>query len=88
MTENDVVNFLINLDDELKQTYLVYQDLLYSLKYKNYDLLSNTLHNHSNNISLYLKTSIKTLLEFLPYIKNTFNNDYHNGYIEGNNNFF
>ena len=58
-----------------------------SLKYKNYDLLNNTLHNHSNNISSYMKTSIKTLLEFLPYIKNTFNNNYHNGYIEGNNNF-
>ena len=34
-----------------------------------------------------MKTSIKTLLEFLPFIKNTFNNNYHNGYIEGNNNF-
>ena len=34
-----------------------------------------------------MKTSIKTLLEFLPYIKNTFNNNYHNGYIEGSNNF-
>ena len=87
MTEADVVNFLINLDDELKQTYLVYQNLLYALKNKNYDLLNKTLHNHNNNISSYMKTSIKTLLEFLPYIKNTFNNNYHNGYIEGNNNF-
>lgn len=34
-----------------------------------------------------MKTSIKTLLEFLPHIKNTFNNNYHNGFIEGNNNF-
>ena len=34
-----------------------------------------------------MKTSIKTLKEFLPYIKNTLNNNYHNGYIEGNNNF-
>ena len=31
--------------------------------------------------------SIKTLWELLPFIKNTFNNNYHNGYIEGNNNF-
>ncbi len=34
-----------------------------------------------------MKTFIKTLLEFLPHIKNTFNNSYHNGFIEGNNNF-
>ena len=34
-----------------------------------------------------MKTTVKTLLEFLPYIKNTFTTKYHNGYIEGNNNF-
>ena len=87
MTEADIVDFLINLDGELKQTYLIYQDLLYSLKNKNYDLLRKTLNNYNSNISSYMKTSIKTLLEFLPFIKNTFNNNYHNGYIEGNNNF-
>ena len=87
MTEADVVDFLVNLDDELKQTYLIYQDLLYSLKNKNYDLLKITLNNYNYNVSSYMKTSIKTLIEFLPFIKNTFGNDYHNGYIEGNNNF-
>ena len=87
MTEFDVVDFLINLDDELKQTYLVYQDLLSSLKNKNFSLLNNTLQNHHNNISTYMKTSIKTLLQFLPFIKNTFEHNYHNGFIEGNNNF-
>ena len=33
-----------------------------------------------------MKTAIKTLSEFLPYIKNTFTTNYYNGYIEGNNN--
>ena len=87
MTEADVVDFLINLDDELKQTYLTYQDILYALKNKDYHLLSNSLHNFNSNISSYMKTSIKTLTEFLPFIKNTFTNNYHNGFIEGNNNF-
>ena len=87
MTEVDVVNFLINLDVELRETYYIYQDLLYSLKNKKYDLLTKTLNNYNKNISTYMKTSVKTLLEFLPFIKNTFNNNYHNGYIEGNNNF-
>ena len=87
MTESDVVDYLINLDDELKQTYLIYQDILYALKNKNYQLLKAALFNYSPNISDYMKTSIKTLTEFLPFIKNTFNNNYHNGYIEGNNNF-
>ena len=87
MTEADIVDFLINLDDKLKLTYLIYQDLLYCLKNKNYDLLKKSLNNYNPNISSYMKTSIKTLLQFLPFIKNTFNNNYHNGYIEGNNNF-
>lgn len=34
-----------------------------------------------------MKTSIKTLTEFKDEIYNTFNNNYHNGFIEGNNNF-
>lgn len=65
MTETDVVDFLVNLDDELKQTYSIYQDLLYCLKYKNYDLLKRVLNNHNSSVSSYMKTSIKTLIEFL-----------------------
>ena len=48
---------------------------------------NNALHNFNPNISSYMKTSIKTLTEFLPFIKNTFTNNFHNGFIEGNNNF-
>ena len=87
MTTIDVVDFLINLDDVLKETYWVYQNLLYAFKKNNFNLLYNTLNKQNNTVSSYMKTSIKTLLEFLPYIKNTFNNNYHNGFIEGNNNF-
>ena len=34
-----------------------------------------------------MKKSIKTLKGYLPYIKNTLANPYHNGFVEGNNNF-
>ena len=34
-----------------------------------------------------MKTSIKTLKGYLDYIKTTFITSYHNGYVEGNNNF-
>ena len=34
-----------------------------------------------------MKTSIKTLIKYLSHIKNTLNNPYHNGFVEGNNNF-
>ena len=87
MTQVDVVNYLINTNEELKQTYLIYQEILYSFKKKDFKKLKQTLGNTNTKISNYMKTSIKTLLEFLPYIKNTFENEYHNGFIEGNNNF-
>ena len=87
MTEIDVVDFLINLDDELKNTYWTFQNILYTFKKKNFNLLNKHLHNVNPNISQYMKTSINTLLEFLPFIKNTFSNNYNNGFIEGSNNF-
>ena len=34
-----------------------------------------------------MKTSIKSLKKYLEYIKNAFTTSYHNGYVEGNNNF-
>ena len=87
MTQVDVVNYLINTNEELKQTYLIYQEILYSFKKKDFKKLKQTLGNTNSKISNYMKASIKTLLEFLSYIKNTFENEYHNGFIEGNNNF-
>lgn len=43
--------------------------------------------NINNLVSGYTKTSIKPLNEFKDKIYNIFNNNFHNGYNEGNNNF-
>ena len=87
MTESDVVNYIINTNDELKQTYIVYQELLSSIRNKEFNTFIYILNNYNNNISDYMKTSIKTLNQFKDNIYNTFSTNYHNGYIEGNNNF-
>ena len=87
MTQSDVVNYLLDIDEELKNTYEIYQDLLHSIKSGNYKLLKNILYKVNNNISDYMKTSIKTLKGYLKYIINTLSNPYNNGYVEGNNNF-
>lgn len=34
-----------------------------------------------------MKTSLHTLIQFQNMILNTFDNNFHNGFIEGNNNF-
>ena len=87
MTQSDVVNYLININDELRETYDVYQNILYALKHSNYNQLRTSLYDNNDKISTYMKTSIKTLKKYLPHIKNTLFNPYHNGFVEGNNNF-
>ena len=87
MTQSDVVNYLININEQLKATYEIYQNILYSLKYNKINELELILNDKDLRISDYMKTSVKTLKEYLPYIKNTLSNSYHNGFIEGNNNF-
>lgn len=87
MTQSDMVNYLININVQLKETYETYQTILYSLKTNNYNLLENSLNSKNDKISSYMKKSIKTLKNYLPYIKNTLSNPYHNGFVEGSNNF-
>ena len=86
-TEQDNVDYLVSLDSELEETYQLYQDLLYAFQNNNFNVLDATLNKKFNNLSEYMKTSIKTLKGYTEYIKNTFKTRYHNGYVEGNNNF-
>ena len=87
MTQSDVVTYLIKTNDELAKTYELYQNLLDAIKNNNYKELEIILNKEYDGISSYMKTSVKTLKGFLPYIKNTLSNPYHNGFVEGNNNF-
>ncbi|CAD5900160.1 hypothetical protein CMALT430_90058 [Carnobacterium maltaromaticum] len=55
------MDYLLALDEELKATYLYYQDLLYAFKtadYASFETLLNTLPQHVSNE---IKTSVKTL---------------------------
>ena len=87
MKKADVGIYLRNTNVEFKKTYEIYQNILYSIKNNKYNNLEIILNKTSNKISSYMKTSVKTLKEYLPYIKNTLSNPYHNGFVEGNNNF-
>ena len=87
MTEIDIVNYLTEINNELDNTYQLYQDLLHSIKNNNLKMLNIALTSDYGIIFDYMKTSIKTINDYLPYIKNTFQNKYNNGFIEGNNNF-
>ena len=86
MCQEDVVNYLLEQNIELRDTYEVYQDLLHCIKNKKIDqfnyILDNVEKNYPN-ISSYMKTSIKTLRENKSYIINTLITNYTNGVIEG-----
>lgn len=86
MTEIDIVDYILNLNDELKETYEVYQNILYSLQHKDYKLFSDIINKEYHNISSYMTTSINTLKEFSCYIKNTLETTFSNGIMERNNN--
>ena len=80
MTKQDVVDYLINTSEEFKQTYNIYQNILFTLQNKSYSELKQVLDSNNDKISSYMKTTIKTFKKYLPYIKNTLNDPYYNGF--------
>ena len=86
MTEIDVVDYLLNKDEILSNTYDVYQDLLYYLQKRDYVSFDKILEEQNDNISKQMKTSINSLKYFSEHIKNTLDYEYNNGVMERNNN--
>ena len=55
MTQSGVVNHLINISPQLKETYEMYQSVLYSLKNNDFKQLEIALNCKSNKLSSYMK---------------------------------
>lgn len=83
LATTDVVDYLLTLDEELKATYLYYQDLLYAFKTADYASFENLLNTLPQQTSNEMKTSIKTLKKHKSHIANTFQSPYSNGPLEG-----
>lgn len=86
MTESDVVDHLINTNEELKESYIAYQDILYYLQRRNYNNFYNIINQKYENVSERMKTTINTLSKYAEYICNTLEQPYSNGVMERNNN--
>ena len=85
--EVSIVKEMLNYDNELRVNYDVYQLLLQAIQNKDYQVLKSVLNTvKSPLLSSYMKTSIRTLKKYLPYIKNSFIYPFSNGRIEGINN--
>lgn len=86
MNEDLIVDYLLNCDDELAETYWIYQDLLSAIHNKDSKRFKELIESPDTNISNYMKTSIETYKKYTTYITNSFKYEYSNGPIEGLNN--
>lgn len=86
ITEYDIVQYLINTNKILKETYNVYQGIIKSIRNRDINLFTKIIEAKHNNISDYMITTLKTYNKFKPFILNSFKYDYNNGLIEGINN--
>ena len=83
MTETEIIDYLLSLDPVLKDTYEVYQELLYYSRRNEFEGFKEVVHSNGYKVSNYMKTSLRTLNKHLERIENTFIYTYNNGVIEG-----
>ena len=86
MSQYDIVTYLINTNEELYETYQIYQSILYSINTKNKDVFLSIINGKNLKVSKYMKKAIKTFKNMEQYILNAFDYEYSNGIVEGTNN--
>ena len=86
MTDFQILEYLLDQNEELKEAYDCYQTILYAVANNNYQLVEHTLADGKNSSSEYIATACNTLLKYKDYVLNTLSCKYNNGVIEGINN--
>ncbi len=86
MSQYDIVKYLLNTNDTLRNTYEIYQKILYTVDTRNKDIFKSVIHGKNKDISSYMKKSIKTFKNMEKYIYNALDYEYSNGVVEGTNN--
>ena len=86
MTQYDIVSYLLNTNEELYETYQIYQSILYSIDTRNKEIFLSIINGKNKKISKYMKKALKTFRNMKKYILNAFDYEYSNGIVEGTNN--
>lgn len=86
MTQYDIVSYLLNTNEELYETYQIYQSILYSIDTRNKEIFLSIINGKNKKISKYMKKALKTFRDMQKYILNAFDYEYSNGIVEGTNN--
>ena len=86
MTQEEIVTYLINTNDELYETYQLYQSILYSINTRNKHIFLSIINGKNKSVSKHMKKAIKTFKDMEKYIVNSFDYEFSNGIVEGINN--
>ena len=82
MSQKNIVQYLINTNQALKATYECYQDLINSLKEKDFKNFKAITLNQNKNLSSKIKQALRFYKENIKYIENSFKYDINNEIIE------
>ena len=86
LTESEVLDYLLSIDDQLRQSYEVYQELLAAFDAKDstefFDLIESLPHSLNDEF----KKAIRYLRKHKEAIANSLKYPYSNGKLEGKNN--
>ena len=86
MSQQEIVQFLVNTNKTLKATYQCYQGIINSIKENDFNKFKNIVLHKNKSISVKMKQALKLYNENINYIENSFKYDINNGIIEGTNN--
>lgn len=86
VSEYEIVQYIINTNCMLKETYELYQGIIKSIRNKDSNTFIKIIESKHENISDYMKSALKTYNKFKNYIINSIIYNFSNGLIEGTNN--
>lgn len=86
LSDENKVDILLSFNDELKEAYNIYQEILIAINNRNFNKFKKIIENYYYKVkSSYMKTTLKTFKKYLKYIENSLTYEFSNGVIEGIN---
>ncbi|MFY1069107.1 ISL3 family transposase [Enterococcus sp. AD013-P3] len=86
VTESEVLDYLLSIDDQLRQSYEIYQELLAAFDAKNATEFFNLIEELPHTMNAGFKKAIRYLIKHKEAITNSLKSPYSNGKLEGKNN--
>ena len=82
MSQQEIVQFLVNTNKTLKTTYQCYQGIINSIKENDFNKFKNIVLHKNKSISDKMKQALNLYKENINYIENSFKYDINNEIIE------